>query len=60
MNIKEKIKDLIKQATEEKSHFYTAKVLKEALAHIKKLEKRILDLKSANNYLEDMNPFRMR
>lgn len=40
MNIEEKLKDLLKQATEEHSHYYVASVIKEAIAYI--IEKEIM------------------
>ncbi len=42
MNIKEKLKDLHKQATEERSHNYTGTVILEAIAEIERLEHVII------------------
>lgn len=41
MDILEKLKDLLKQATTERSHYYVAATVKEAIAEIERLtEKR--------------------
>ncbi len=40
MDIVEKLEDLIKQATEERSHYYVKSVCEEALAEIKGLRDR--------------------
>lgn len=41
VDILEKIADLHVQATREKSHYYTASVLREALEEIRRLRRRI-------------------
>lgn len=38
MTTLEKLEDLHKQATTEQSHFYTARVIKEAIEEIKRLQ----------------------
>lgn len=48
MSILEKIDDLIKQATEERSHYYVGSVLKEAKERIQDLECEVLSLKGPN------------
>lgn len=45
MTILEKIDDLIKQATVERSHFYVGSVLREAKQRIQDLECEVLSLK---------------
>lgn len=46
MELKEAIKDLIKQANTENSHYYTAGVLRMSLAEINSLQAEVADLKA--------------
>ena len=50
MTIIEKLEDLHKQATNERSHYYTASVLKDSIAEIKRLN---ADIDAACNALTD-------
>lgn len=45
MTILAKLKDLHKQATVERSHFYTGSVIEEAIAEIERLRKELREAK---------------
>lgn len=48
-DILEKLSDLHVQATNEKSHYYTASLLREAIVEIMKLREELFNLKSVHN-----------
>ncbi len=51
--LEERMQDLIKQATTEQSHYYTAKILVEALQNITDLKREIADRDDIINELEE-------
>ncbi len=48
-SLSEKVKDLIKQATEERSHYYVKSVLEECLKYIEERDEKVLRLKKEIN-----------
>lgn len=53
MTLKEKLKDLLWQATTQRSHYYTGHAIKEAIAEIERLEKTIEELGKRNAELTE-------